>query len=63
MHCKGLGMSQTEAETTLLTKAMSDGLTQTEAGKTIASAYNRSVAPISNRYRRLQSVMAMEDSA
>lgn len=63
LHCNGLGMSQMEAESLLMSKALSDGLAQHEAGNTIRSAYARSVAPVDTKYNRLQAVMALEDAS
>lgn len=63
LHCNGLGMSQVEAETVLMSKALFDGLEQHEAGNTIRSAYGRSVAPVDTKYNRLQAVMALEDAS
>lgn len=54
---KGIGMSESEAESLLLPRAEADGLGSSEAKKAIKSAYNRNVSPIlprNERYRAHQ---------
>jgi len=60
--CKGVGMSEGEAESLLLHRALADGLDEREAQTTIKSAYRRNVTvifPPEDKWR--QNVIAGDD--
>jgi hypothetical protein len=56
------GKSQFEAEGELITRALADGLTQSEATQTINSAYRSSPNPQARLPRHMQNLMSIEDN-